>query len=343
MKYRMLGRTGVSVSRQCLGTMMFGVMGNRDLDDCERIMHRAIDSGINFVDTADAYSGGECEEIVGKALAGRRDDVILATKVFHPMGADRNMRGNSRRWITRALEDSLRRLNTDHIDLYQLHRFDETVDIEESMGALDDAVRAGKIRMIGHSAWPAERIVEAHWTAERMGYTRFRSEQASYSILKRRIERSVLPTCDRYGMGVITYSPLAGSWLSGRYRTVADVPESSRLNLMAKRWGLELDTPANRARLEAVLALQDLADDAGIPLAHLATAWAMEHPQITSVIIGPRTMEQLDDLLACAELRLDPELLDAIDAIAAPGTDVVEEDPSVDPPSLLARNRRSHR
>ncbi|MBU6329161.1 MAG: aldo/keto reductase [Acidobacteria bacterium] len=340
MKYRMLGRTGVSVSRFCLGTMMFGVMGNRDHDECVRIMHRALDAGVNFVDTADAYSGGECEEIVAKALAGRRDEVVLATKVFHPMGADRNMRGNSRRWITRALEDSLRRLGTDHLDLYQLHRFDETVDIEESMGALDDAVRAGKVRMIGHSMWPVERIVEAQWTAERTGSTRFRCEQASYSILKRRIERSVLPTCDRYGMGVITYSPLAGSWLSGRYRSIDDVPETSRLTMMAKRWGLDIDTPANRARLEATLALQDLADAAGLPLAHLATAWAMEHPQVTSVIIGPRTMDQLEDLLTCAELRLDPDLLDAIDAIVAPGTDVVEEDPSVDPPSLQARNRR---
>ena len=328
MEYRLLGRTGVSVSRHCLGTMMFGAMGNRDHDECVRIMQRALDSGINFVDTADAYSGGECEQIVGKALAGRRDDVILATKVFHPMGADRNMRGNSRRWITRALEDSLRRLDTDHIDLYQLHRFDETVDIEESMGALDDAVRAGKIRMIGHSMWPAERIVEAHWTAERMGTNRFRCEQASYSILKRRIERSVLPTCDRYGMGVITYSPLAGSWLSGRYRSVGDVPETSRLTQMAKRWGLELDTAQNRA---------------GLPLAHMATAWAMEHPQVTSVIIGPRTMEQLDDLLSCADLHLDTALLDAIDVIAPPGSDVVEEDPSVDPSSLRPRRRRRPR
>jgi aryl-alcohol dehydrogenase-like predicted oxidoreductase len=321
--------------------MMFGAMGNTDHDDGVRIIHRAIDAGINFLDTADAYSRGESEEIVGKALRGRRDDVVLATKVFNQMGPDRNMRGNSRRWITRAVEDSLRRLGTDYLDLYQVHRFDESVDIDETLGALSDLVHAGKVRMIGHSAFPAERIVEAQWSAEQRGHVRFRSEQASYSILRRRIERSVLPTCDRYGIGVITYSPLAGSWLSGRYRAIDDLEGSARLATMAKRWGIEIDSPANRARLDATLQLQDLADQCGIPLAHLATAWAMEHPGVTSVIIGPRTMEQLDDSLACESLRLDAELLDVIDTIVAPGTDVVEQDASADPRALLASERRS--
>jgi aryl-alcohol dehydrogenase-like predicted oxidoreductase len=321
--------------------MMFGAMGNTDHDDCVRIIHRALDAGINFVDTADAYSRGESEEIVGRALRGRRDDVVLATKVFNQMGPDRNMRGNSRRWITRAVEDSLRRLGTDYIDLYQLHRFDESVDIDESLGALSDLVHAGKVRMIGHSAFPAERIVEAQWTAEQRGHVRFRSEQASYSILKRRIERAVLPTCDRYGVGVITYSPLAGSWLSGKYRAMDDIEGSARLATMAKRWGIEVDSPANRARLEATRKLSDLADQHSIALPHLATAWAMEHPLVTSVIIGPRTMEQLDDLLACTDLRLGAELLDAIDTVVPPGVDVVEQDPSSDPGALLAAQRRS--
>jgi aryl-alcohol dehydrogenase-like predicted oxidoreductase len=343
MKYATLGTTGVSVSRYCLGAMMFGQMGNTDHDECVRIIHKALDAGINFIDTADAYSGGESEEIVGEALADRRDTTVLATKMYHPVGPDRNQKGNSRRWMSQAIEGSLRRLNTDRIDLYQLHRFDENCAIEDSLGGLTDLTSAGKIIYAGHSAWPAERMVEAQWVSDRMGFSRFRCEQASYSILKRRIERSVLPTCDRYGMGVITYSPLGGSWLSGRYRSMADIPESSRLATMAKRWGGEFDTPQNHARLEATLALQALADEAGIPLAHLATAWALEHPFVTSVIIGPRTMEQLDDLLVCAELRLDPDLLDAIDTIVGPGADVVEEDPSVDPSSLRARSRRRPR
>lgn len=343
MKYATLGTTGVSVSRYCLGAMMFGQMGNTDHAECERIIHRALDAGINFIDTADAYSGGESEEIVGRALAGRRDTAVLATKMYHPVGPDRNQKGNSRRWMSQAIEGSLRRLDTDRIDLFQLHRFDEACSVEDSLGGLTDLATAGKIIYAGHSAWPAERIVEAQWTSERMGLTRFRCEQASYSILKRRIERAVLPTCDRYGMGVITYSPLGGSWLSGRYREIGDVPESSRLAMMTKRWGIELDSPQNRARLEAVVRLQALADEAGLPLAHLATAWALEHPFVTSVIIGPRTMEQLEDLLVCAELVLDPDLLDAIDAVVRPGEDVVEEDPSSDPTSLRARSRRRPR
>lgn len=343
MKYQTLGTTGVSVSRYCLGTMMFGQMGNTDHAECIRIIHKALDAGINFVDSADAYSGGESEEIVGKALKGRRDNTVLATKVYHPMGMDRNQKGNSRRWIAQAIEGSLRRLDTDRIDLYQLHRFDESCALEDSMGALSDLVSSGKVIYPGHSAWPAERIVEAQLLAERMGFAKFRCEQAHYSMLKRRIERSVLPTCDRNGMGVITYSPLGGSWLSGRFKSIADVPEDSRLAMMTKRWGGEIGSEQNLARLNAVIQLQALADNAGLPLAHMATAWAMEHPHVTSVIIGPRTMEQLDDLLACADLRLDADLLDAIDEVVLPGEDVVEADPTSDPSSLRSRNRRRHR
>ena len=339
MQYRQMGTTGVSVSRYCLGAMMFGAMGNTDHDDCTRIIHRALDAGINFIDTADAYSQGESESIVGRAIAGRRDDVVVATKMYHPMGEDRNRRGNSRRWMRQAVEGSLRRLDTDRIDLYQLHRYDESVAIEDVIGGLTDLTSHGSIVYAGHSSWAAERIVEGQWAAERLSGVRFRCEQAQYSILKRRIERAVLPTTSRYGLGVITYSPLAGSWLSGRFRDLADIPPESRLAAMGKRWGIEIDSPQNRARMDAVIVLQGLADEAGLPLTHLAMAWAMEHPDITSVIIGPRTMEQLDDLLACADLRLDRDLLDRIDDLFAPGEDVIEDDRSI-PNRALARSSR---
>lgn len=339
MQFQHLGTTGVTVSRFCLGAMMFGQMGNTDHDECVRIIHRALDAGINFIDTADAYSGGESERIVGRAIAPRRDEVVLATKMYHPMGTSPNQMGNSRRWMRQAVEGSLERLGTDRIDLYQLHRFDESCDLDDSMGGLTDLTASGRIIYAGHSAWPTERMVEAQWNAERRGHVRFRCEQAQYSILKRRIERNVLPTCARYGMGVITYSPLAGSWLSGRFRDLSDIPDDGRLASMSKRWGIELDSPQNRARLAAVIELQKLADEAGLPLTHLATAWALEHPDVTSVIIGPRTMEQLDDLLACADLRLDRDLLDRIDALFEPGTDIVEDDRSI-PANALRRGAR---
>lgn len=341
METRLLGRTGVTVSRYCLGAMMFGSMGNADHDDSVRIIHKALDSGINFIDTADAYSRGESEQIVAKALKGRRDSVVLATKFFnHMYPDDPNARGGSRRWIMRAVEESLSRLDTDYIDLYQMHRFDERVDLEETLGALHDLVQTGKVRMIGHSAYPAERIVEAQWVAQANGLTRFRCEQVSYSILRRSCERAVLPTCARYGMGVITYSPLGGSWLSGKFRSLDDIPAESRLVTMARRWGIGIDSPINRRRLEVALAVNDLAEQHATKPAHFATAFAMEHPLVTSVIIGPRTMEQLDDLLACAELRLSPEALDAIDEIVAPGTDLIASDPSSDPSALLPASRR---
>ena len=341
MEYRTLGKTGVVVSRYCLGAMMFGKMGNNDHDDCVRVIHRALDAGINFIDTADAYSRGESETIVAKALKGRRDDVVVATKFFNHMHPeDPNARGGSRLWITRAVEESLRRLDTDHIDLYQMHRPDDRVDLEETLSALTDLVRQGKVRMIGHSAYPAERIVEAQWVSEKMGLARFRCEQAPYSIMRRAIERGVLPTCARYGMGVITYSPLAGSWLSGKYKSLGDVPESSRLHTMATRFGTSLDSPVNRRRLEAAVQLDDVARRHGILLAHMAVAWAMEHPDVTSVIIGPRTMEQLDDLLGCAEHRLDPDVLDVVDTIVGPGVDVIPNDPTTDPTSLAVARRR---
>jgi aryl-alcohol dehydrogenase (NADP+) len=344
MQYRPLGRTGVTVSELCLGAMMYGAMGNTDHDDCVAQIHRAIDAGVNFIDTADVYSRGESEEIVAKAIAGRRDELILATKFFAPMSDDPNHAGGSRRWIAREVEDSLRRLGTDHIDLYQCHRFPETMDVGETISALTDLQRQGKIRYFGSSAFPAERIVECQWIAERRGLGRFRCEQASYSILRRDIERSVLPTCERYGMGVIVYSPLAGGWLSGRYRAPEDFTDDSRIVRLARgRGGFDPHAEENQRRLAITRELQSLADDAGIPLPRLAVAWTLEHPNVTSAIIGPRTGEQLDGLLDVTDVRLDEDLLDAIDALVPPGTRVAPLDPSSDPLSLRPRNRRRPR
>ena len=340
MEHRTLGRSGVQVSEYCLGAMMFGAWGNPDHDDCLRIIHRALDEGINFIDTADVYSSGESEEIVGKALHGRRDDVVLATKFFAPMGSDPNRRGGSRRWILAEVENSLRRLDTDHLDLYQIHRPDDAADIDETLGALSDLVHQGKIRYLGHSTFPAEYIVEAQWVAERRGRERFVSEQPPYSILMRGIERAVLPTCARYGIGVIPWSPLAGGLLTGRYRKGQPPPEGSRL---ARGFGSQHQTErarlAHERRLDTVEALIGVAGQAGVSLTHLAHAFVLEHPAVTSAIIGPRTMEQLDDVLAGAALRLDTATLDAIDQIVAPGTDVSAGDPW-QPPGLSAARRR---
>src|SRR5918996_586022 len=328
MQMRTLGSTGVQVSEFCLGAMMFGKWGNPDHDDCVRIAHRAFDAGVNFVDTADVYSQGESEEIVGKAIAGRRDDIILATKVMAPMSEDPNMRGNSRRWIQREVENSLRRLGTDWIDLYQVHRPDEAADVDDTLGALSDLVHQGKIRYAGSSTFPAEYIVEAQWVAERRGRERFRCEQPPYSILVREIERSLLPTCARYGMGVIPWSPLAGGYLTGKYRKGGDVPGDSRL---ARQFGPQFRDPRQQVvherRLDAVADLVKVAADAGCSLTHLAMAWVLEHPAVTSAIIGPRTMEQLDDLLAGVEVRLEADVLERIDEIVPPGTSIAGQDP----------------
>lgn len=326
MKYRTLGRTGIKVSPYCLGAMMFGAIGNPDHDDSVRIIHKALDAGINFVDTADAYSRGESEEIVGKALKGRRDDVVLATKAHLPMGDDPNQRGNSRRWLVRALEDSLRRLGTDHVDLFQIHRPAPDTDVEETLSALTDLVRAGKVRAIGTSSFPASDLVEAQWVAERRGLTRFRSEQPTYSILNRGIEREVLPVCERYGMGALVYSPLAGGLLTGRYRKDRQA-DSHRAAFGFKHL-------SDERRLDIVEQLIPLAEKAGMPLTHLAMAFAIAHPGVTSAIIGPRTMAHLDDLLAGAETTLTDELLDQIDAIVPPGTDIGTLDMAYNPPAI---------
>jgi aryl-alcohol dehydrogenase-like predicted oxidoreductase len=341
MQYRQLGRTGVTVSELCLGAMMYGAMGNTDHDDCVAQIHRAMDAGVNFIDTADVYSRGESESIVAKAIAGRRDDIVLATKFFAPMSDDPNHAGGSRRWIVHEVENSLRRLGTDHIDLYQCHRFPESMDVEETIAALTDLQREGKIRYFGSSAFPADRIVESQWISQRRGLGRFRCEQASYSILRRDIESFVIPACERYGMGVIVYSPLAGGWLSGRYRRTEDFTSESRLVRLARgRGGFDPEADENQRRLEITRRLQALADDAGITLPRLAVAWTLEHPGVTSAIIGPRTGEQLDSLLDVTDVRLEPDLLDAIDALVPPGTRVAPVDPSSDPASLRPQRRR---
>jgi aryl-alcohol dehydrogenase-like predicted oxidoreductase len=331
VEFRALGRTGVKVSPICLGTMMLGAWGKTDHEESVRIIHRALDAGINFVDTADVYSSGEAEEIVGQALAGRREEIVLATKVFFPMADGPNRRGTSRRWIIQAAEASLRRLRTDWIDLYQVHRPDPTTDIDETLGALTDLVRQGKIRYLGSSTFPASHIVEAQWVAERRGRERFVCEQPPYSLLTRAIEAEVLPACRRHGMGVIPWSPLAGGWLSGRYRKGA-TEQGHRATWSPDRF--DLSVPTNQRRFEAADALGALADEAGIPLPQMAVAFVMQHPAVTAPIIGPRTLEHLESFLAALEVKLDGPLLDRIDEIVPPGVNVNPADAGYIPPSL---------
>ena len=334
MDYRTLGRTGIKVSPLCLGAMMFGAWGNPDHDESVAVIHAALDAGINFIDTADVYSAGESEEIVAKALKGRRDDVVLATKCHATMGRDPNMQGNSRRWIMRACEDSLRRLQTDHIDLYQIHRPDPGCDIDETLAALTDLVRAGKVRSIGSSTFPASEIVEAQWVAERRQRERFMCEQPPYSMLVRGIEADVLPTCERYGMGVIPWSPLAGGWLSGKWRLGATDLTSRRASRLPERYDLTI--PANRHKLDAADELAKVADDAGLPLVHLAVAFVINNPAVTSAIIGPRTMEQLTSQLGAADVVLDKATLDRIDEIVPPGSNFSWSDAGYQPPSIAS-------
>jgi len=340
MDYRTLGSTGVRVSPLCLGAMMFGGWGNPDHEDSIRIIHRALDAGINFIDTADVYSRGESEEIVGKALAGgRRDDVVLATKVHGKMGEDPNEFGNSRRWIVHEVESSLRRLKTDWIDVYQIHRPEADTDIDETLGALSDLVHAGKVRYIGSSTFPASQIVEAQWVAERRGRERFVCEQPPYSILVRAIEADVLPTCRRYGMGVVPWSALAGGWLTGRYRLGQDVPKSRRAEMIPGRY--DMSRPGNQRKLEAADALAALAEKNGMTLIELALAFVIRHPAVTAAIIGPRTMEQLESQLPAAEVTLSDEVLDRIDQIVPPGVNLNPGDDGWQNPALEPDARRS--
>jgi aryl-alcohol dehydrogenase-like predicted oxidoreductase len=340
IRYRNLGGTGIEVSAHCLGAMMFGAVGNPDHDDCARIIHAALEAGINFVDTADMYGAGESEQIVGKALRGRRDDVVLATKVHFALGEGRNRSGNSRRWILTAVEDSLRRLQTDWIDLYQVHRPDHSTSIEETLWALTDLVQQGKIRAFGCSTFPPEDVVDAHHVAERRGLMRFWTEQPPYSLLARRAEAALLPVCQRYGMGVLTWGPLASGFLTGRYRKgqPADL-NTGRAALTPARFDPDLE--GNAAKLDAVEKLAGLAADAGCSLPGLAVAFAATHPAVTSVIIGPRTMPQLEGLLKGACIALDDATLDRIDEIVPPGTDLYE--PNIFIPPVLADATRRRR
>ncbi|MEQ4196670.1 aldo/keto reductase [Streptomyces sp. YIM 103828] len=333
MRYGTLGGTGIEVSAYCLGTMNFGFVANSDHDSCIRILHTALDQGINFVDTADMYAAGESEVIVGKGLKGRRDDVVLATKVHFQMGEGRNRSGNSRRWITQAVEDSLRRLQTDWIDLYQVHRPDHSTDVEETLGVLGDLVRQGKIRAFGCSSFPVEDLVDSHHVAERRGLMRFRTEQPPYSLLARGIEADVLPACQRHRMGVLTWSPLAFGFLSGKYRKgdAIDLTQG-RPAVVPARFDPAL--ARNTAKFDALEQLTDLAGDLGCTLPELALAFVTTHPAVSSAIIGPRTADHLDSALKGASLTLDDTVLDRIDEIVPPGTDLYDPLASWPPPAL---------
>jgi aryl-alcohol dehydrogenase-like predicted oxidoreductase len=349
MEYRSLGRTGMQVSPLCLGAMMFGAWGEPDHDTSIKIIHTALDAGINFIDTADVYSQGESEIIVGKALAdGKRDDVILATK-FHgkmhaPAGGkeDPNREGNSRRWIIKEVENSLRRLNTDWIDLYQVHRPEEGTDVEETLSALTDLQRQGKIRAFGSSTYPAYQVVQAQWVAEKRGLSRFVTEQPPYSMLAREIEADLLPVTQEYGMGVLPWSPLAGGWLSGKYRKGTEIEQSRRADRLPQRY--DMTNPDNQRKLDKADALGQLADDAGIPLVQMAIAFVLQHPGVTSPIIGPRTMEHLESQLPSADLTLSADVLDRIDEICPPGRNSTPADAGYQSPALsdpFARRRRT--
>ena len=337
MEYRLLGRTGISVSPLCLGTMMFGPWGNDDRPDSIRIIHRALDAGINFVDTADVYSGGVSEEIVGDALQGRRDDVVLATKFFMPMDDRPNHSGGSRKWIMQEIENSLRRLRTDYIDLYQVHRPSPTTDVEETLGALTALVQQGKVRYIGSSSYSASQIVEAQWKSRERNLARFVIEQPPYSILVRGIEADILPTTSRHGMGTLVYSPLSGGWLSGRWRKDAPGTPTSAARPGAR---FDMTSPANQRKLDVVEELAVLAEGAGMTMIELALAWVLNHPGVTSAIIGPRTMEQLESQLPGAEVHLSTEILDRIDELVAPGVTLNPDDNSYGAVELAPTARR---
>jgi aryl-alcohol dehydrogenase-like predicted oxidoreductase len=340
MQYRTLGRTGVQVSTLALGAMNFGAIGNTTQDEATAIVDAALEAGINLVDTADMYGQGESEVLVGKAIAGRRDDLVLATKATMPMGEERNHRGNSRRWLVRALEDSLRRLGVDHVDLYQIHRWDPATSDEEALSALTDLQRAGKIRYFGSSTFPAYRIVQAQWAAREHRLGRYVTEQPSYSILQRGIEAHVLPVTEEYGMGVLAWSPLASGWLSGAIRAGREIA-TNRVKVVPQRF--DLDVPANRARLDAVEKLVKIAEQADLTLIQLALGFVTAHPGVTSALIGPRTLDHLRSQLEAADTVLQADVLDEIDAVVAPGTDLAPDEKFDTPPALLDPSLRRRR
>jgi aryl-alcohol dehydrogenase-like predicted oxidoreductase len=332
MQYRTLGRTGVQVSSLALGAMNFGAIGNTTQEEATAIVDGALEAGINLIDTADMYSNGQSEEMVGRAIAGRRDDIVLATKANMPMGDDPNHRGSSRRWLVTELDNSLRRLGVDRVDLYQIHRWDPTTSDEETLSALTDLQRAGKIMYFGSSTFPAYRIVQAQWAARDHHLSRYVTEQPSYSVLQRGIETHVLPVTEEYGLGVLVWSPLASGWLSGAVREGRQVA-TNRSASMPQRFDMSI--ASNRARLDAVEQLAKVADEAGLTMIQLALAFVTAHPAVTSAIIGPRTLDHLDSQLAAADTVLSADVLDAIDAIVAPGTDLAAGEKFDTPPALL--------
>ncbi|MBW8702047.1 General stress protein 69 [Streptomyces sp. MBT84] len=332
MQYRTLGRTGVQVSSLALGAMNFGAIGRTTQDEATAIVDAALEGGINLIDTADMYGRGESEEMVGKAIAGRRDDIVLATKAGMPMSDERNHRGASRRWLVAALDSSLRRLGVDHVDLYQIHRWDPTTGDEETLSALTDLQRAGKIRYFGSSTFPAHRIVEAQWAAREHRLGRYVTEQPSYSILQRGVETHVLPVTEQHGLGVLAWSPLASGWLTGAIREGRDIT-TSRSTFMPERFDTSL--PSNRARLDAVERLAAIADEAGLTMIQLALGFVTAHPAVTCALVGPRTLDHLHTQLAAADTVLDADVLDAIDAVVAPGTDLAAHEKYDTPPALL--------
>lgn len=338
MQYRTLGRTGVQVSALTLGAMNLGSLGHTTQEDVTAIVDAALEGGINFIDTADVYGlSGESEVMVGNAIANRRDDVILATKAGLPMGEGRNYRGSSRRWLVTELDNSLRRLGVEHVDLYQIHRWDATTSDEEALSALTDLQRAGKIRYFGSSTFPAYRIVQAQWAARENHLSRYVTEQPSYSILQRGIETHVLPVTEQYGMGVLVWSPLASGWLSGAIREGQKIT-TSRSSIVPQRF--DISVPSNRARLDAVEKLATIADEAGLTMIQLALGFVTMHPGVTSAIIGPRTLEHLDSQLVASDTVLSGDVLDAIDAVVAPGVDLAPEEKMDAPPSLLDSSLR---
>ncbi|MER6103247.1 aldo/keto reductase [Streptomyces sp. NPDC001832] len=332
MQYRNLGRTGVQVSTLALGAMNFGKIGRTTQDEVTAIVDAALEAGINVIDTADVYSGGASEEMVGKAVAGRREDIVLATKASLPMGDERSHQGGSRRWLVTALDDSLRRLGVDHVDLYQIHRWDPRTSDEETLSALTDLQRTGKIRYFGSSTFPAYRIAQAQWAARQHHLSRYVTEQPSYSILQRGIEAHVLPVTEEYGLGVLVWSPLASGWLSGAIREGREIT-TNRAAFMPQRF--DTTVPANRAKLEAVERLAKVADEAGLTMIQLALGFVTAHPAVTSALIGPRTLDHLHSQLAAADTVLSADVLDAIDAIVAPGTDLAAHEKNDTPPALL--------
>ncbi|MET8640704.1 aldo/keto reductase [Streptomyces sp. NPDC004675] len=332
MQYRTLGRTGVQVSSLALGAMNFGAIGRTTQDEATAIVDAALEGGINLIDTADMYGRGESEEMVGKAIAGRRDDIVLATKAGMPMSDERNHRGASRRWLVAELDSSLRRLGVDHVDLYQVHRWDPTTGDEETLSALTDLQRAGKIRYFGSSTFPAHRIVEAQWAAREHRLGRYVTEQPSYSILQRGVETHVLPVTEQYGLGVLAWSPLASGWLTGAIRKGRDIT-TSRSTFMPERFDTSL--PSNRARLDAVEQLAAIADGAGLTMIQLALGFVTAHPAVTCALVGPRTLDHLHTQLAAADIVLGADVLDAIDGVVAPGTDLAAHEKFDTPPALL--------